>query len=209
MISSGPTSQEGRAPAVADRTLAASPSERPVTVLRGAEVNVDPRRAGAMLIGLFLVVLTVVATVLLVAGIRKNDQAATLHDQGVPVAVTVSGCMGLLGGSGSNGAGYACRGTYTFEGHHYEQAIPGSSLLRTGTTIQGVVVPGDPELLSTPAMVAGQRASWRVFIAPSILFVVLLVASAALGIHRRRRGGRPRVVQKSAVGAFPTDQRAG
>ena len=132
-------------------------------------MEVDPRRALRLVVGVCLLALTVVAVVLLVAGAKKNSQAVSLHDHGVPVSVTVSGCIGLLGGSGSNAAGYACKGSYTFDGHRYEQAIPGTALRHPGQVIDGVIVPGDPALLSTPAAVAVQQASWRVFIAPVIL----------------------------------------
>ncbi len=187
MIASERTPGEERAIAGGDRAITpADPPEGPVSTLRGAGVDVDPRRAGRVAIGICLVALAVVAVVLLVAGIQKNDQANNLHHHGVVVDVTVSNCIGLLGGSGSNVAGYACKGTYSVNGHHYEEAIPGSnSILRAGSVIRGVTVPGDPGLLSTPAMVAAQRASWKVYIAPAILLVVLLLSVATLILRRR------------------------
>lgn len=162
----------------------------PVTTLRGAGVDIDPRWALRMVVGVSLVAVTVVASLLLAAGVKKNSQAVSLHDRGVPVSVTVSGCLGLLGGSGSNAAGYACKGSYTFAGQHYRQDIPGNKLLHPGDVIQGVIVPGDPRLLSTPAAVADQHASWRVFIAPAILFALVLFALAVVVAGRRRRSSR-------------------
>lgn len=150
-------------------------------------MDVDPRSAARLVVGACLVGLTVVAVVLLVSGIQKNAHAASLHDQGVPVSVTVSGCVGLLGGSGSNAAGYACKGTYTYDGHRYQQAIPGDTLLHAGTVIRGVIVPSDPRLLSTPAALAAQQSSWRVYIAPAILFGIVVVASGAVLLARRHR----------------------
>jgi hypothetical protein len=174
-----------------------SPSpDRPVTTLRGAGVDVDPHRAAQLVVGACLVGLTVVAVILLVSGIQKNAHVASLRDHGVPVPVTVSGCLGLLGGSGSNAAGYACKGTYSYGGHRYQQAIPGDVLLHTGTVIRGVIVPSDPRLLSTPAAVAAQHSSWRVYIAPAILFGILVLASGALLLARRHR----RVVTTSTDG---------
>ena len=161
--------------------------DRPVTTLRGATVDVDPHRAVQLVLGACLVGLTVAAVVLLVSGIQKNAHTASLQNHGVPVPVTVSGCLGLLGGSGSNAAGYACKGTYTYDGHRYQQAIPGDALLHAGAVIRGVIVPSDPRLLSTPAAVAAQRTSWRVYLAPAILFGILVVASGALLLARRRR----------------------
>lgn len=150
-------------------------------------MDVDPRRAGQLVLGVTLVALAVVAVVLLVAGIQKNSQDDALARHGVVVDVTVSGCSGLLGGSGSNGAGYRCQGSYTFDGRHYERDIPGDSLLGAGTVIRGVTTPGDPGLLSTPAMVDAQQASWRVYLAPAVIFAVLAIAVVAVVLVRRRR----------------------
>ena len=160
--------------------------DAPVTTLRGAGVDVDPRRARLLVIGASVVVLLAVAAILLVAGLNKNSQASSLHEHGVPVTVTVTGCQGLLGGSGSNAAGYSCRGTYTFGGRHFEGAIPGTALFHSGSSVRGVIVPSDPGLLSTPGELADQRASWRVFIAPVILLVVALAALAVLVRTGRR-----------------------
>jgi hypothetical protein len=187
MIASEPTTAEGPSGAPVGARSDAEEPDQPVTTLRGAGVDVDPRRAGQLVLGVVLVALAVVAVVLLVAGIQKNAQSDALKHHGVPVDVTVSGCSGLLGGSGSNGAGYRCKGSYTFEGRHYERDIPGSSLLEVGTVIRGVTTPGDPGLLSTPAMVDAQQSSWRVYLAPAILFAVLAMAVVTVVLVRRRR----------------------
>jgi len=187
MTDSESTSPEGPSGEPVERRSEDQESERPVTTLRGASVDVDPRRAGQLVLGVALLALAVVAVVLLVAGIQKNSQADALQHQGVAVDVTVSGCSGLLGGSGSNGAGYLCKGSYTFDGRRYERDIPGNSLLVAGTVIGGVVTRDDPGLLSTPAMVAAQQASWRVYLAPAVLFAVLAVAVLTLALVRRRR----------------------
>ncbi len=165
------------------------PSSAPVTKLRGAGVDVDPRRAAWVVAAVCLVALIVTAVVLLVAGMNKNAQATNLQQHGVPVAVTSTGCLGMLGGSGSNAAGYACTGTYTYNGRHFTKPIPGTVLIRPGAVVRGVIVPSDPGLLSTPQAVASQRASWRVFIAPAVLLVLALVGIAVmLRLARRNRG---------------------
>jgi hypothetical protein len=195
MIASKPTSPDGR-PAVGSgpepevRESPVASSDRPVTTLRGAGVDVDPRRARQLVLAACLVALAVTAVILLVAGIQKNAQANRLQHHGVAVAVTVTGCSGLLGGSGSNGAGYACKGTYSFDGRRYEQSIPGNGLHQAGSVVRGVIVADDPGLLSTPGMIARQPASWSVFIVPAVLFGVLAVALVAVAVVRRR-GGHP------------------
>jgi hypothetical protein len=166
---------------------AGTSGDQPVSTLRGAGVQVDAARAAKVAIVLGLVVLVVVAVVLLVAGYRKNAQITELRTQGVPVELTVTHCLGLMGGSGSNVAGYACSGTYSFGGRTYAEDVPDNALHLPGTKVRGVVVSSDPGLFSTPASLANEHASASVYIAPIVL---LLVAAGTLGwlaVRRRRR----------------------
>lgn len=156
-----------------------SPSE-PVSTLRGARLEVDARRAGRVVAVLCLVALVVTAAVLFVAGARKNAQASELHTHGVAVTVTVTRCRGLLGGSGSNAAGYACTGTYRLDGERHSEAIPGDILRAPGSTVRGVTTPGDPGLLSTPALVADEQPNGRVFIIPGVLLGVAIALAGAI-----------------------------
>ena len=187
MTASGPTTSRGRADGDPRAATPGPSSDQPLTVLRGNGVDIDPRRAARWVLGVCMVALLVVALILLVAGVQKNSQSNTLAHHGVRVDVRVTSCRGLLGGSGSNSAGYACKGTYVLDGHRYEQSIPGTAILRPGAVVRGVIAPDDPYLLSTPGMLAGQTASWKVFIAPAVLFLVLVLASVALLLRRRRR----------------------
>jgi len=173
-----------------------------VATLRGAGVEVDGRRAARALVAICLVALAVVTVVLVVAGINKNAQINRLRHHGVTVDVRVSGCLGLLGGSGSNGAGYACHGTFELGGRRYSVAVPGNTLYRPGATVRAVTDPTDPALLSTVAMVASERASWRVFVLPGCL-LALLLALGGLVAERRRRQRRPR--QRGSVGLAETE----
>ncbi len=151
-------------------------------------MDVDVRRLGRVVGVGALVALAVVAVVLIVAGVHKNAQITDLRRHGVAVRVTVSSCLGLLGGSGSNGAGYACKGTFMFDGNRYTEAIPGTSLYPPGARIAAVAAPGSPPLLSLPRTVEHEHASWRVFILPAVLLVVLVLVVGVLVLrHRRRR----------------------
>jgi hypothetical protein len=98
----------------------------PITILRGASVDVNARQAGLAIAGIWLLAFVAIIGVLFVAGIQKNAQVNRLRQQGVPIEVTVSGCLGEMGGSGSNLAGYNCRATFFLAGHRYSDAIPGS-----------------------------------------------------------------------------------
>ncbi len=161
----------------------------PVTAHRGGTVDVDKRRAGQVVVGVCLVALTVTGAALLIAAINNNSQINSLRHSGVPVTVSVTNCMGLMGGTGQSSAGYSCDGTYSLDGTVYRQAIPGLAFHATGTTVQGVAVPGDPKLLSTPGLIAHQHASWTPFIIPGLL---LLVVVAVLVTVYLRRSGSPR-----------------
>ena len=110
-----------------------------------------------MLVGIVVATLAVLVVVFTVVGIDKNHQIDQLHNQGVAVNVTITSCQGLLGGSGSNGAGYACRGTYVLDGHRYNEQLPGTALHAPGTVIRAIAVPGDPALVS-PVSVVRHRA---------------------------------------------------
>jgi hypothetical protein len=149
-------------------------------------VDVDARRLGRFLFALCLVALAILVVFFSVVGAHHNDQINRLRHDGVPVTVTVSTCQGLLGGSGSNAAGYSCRGAFTVSGHRYNEAIPGNSFYAPGTTLRSVTVPGDPALLSPARSVAAEHASWKVFILPGVLLVVLLLLLGVLLARRRR-----------------------
>ena len=161
-------------------------AEQPVATLRGATVDVDIRRTGQVVVAVALLGLTVIGVILLIAGIRSNDQANALRHRGVPVTVTVTGCLELMGGTGSQGAGYSCTGTYALDGRQYRQEIPGITFHAVGSSVAGVADPGDPKLLSTPAQLAHQHASWRVFLLPAILLLVVAVVTGLLLLRRSK-----------------------
>ncbi len=157
-----------------------------MSTLRGATVQVDVRTAARVALALVLVTLVVLVVVFVVVGINKNRQIDQLRQHGVPVIFTVSGCQGLLGGSGSNGAGYACHGTYRIGGRTYDAPLPGTALYAPGATVRTVAVPGDPGLVSPVNIVENEHASWKVFILPGVLSAVLLLVGGAVVLVRRR-----------------------
>ena len=183
-----PNDREGEA--VAEGT--GTPGER-VGQLRGAGVQVDARRLAQVALAIVLITLGALAIGFTVVGVHKNQQIDQLHTQGVPVTVTVTSCLGLLGGSGSNAAGYSCHGTYTLAGHTYNESLPGSAFHRPGATIDAVAVPGDPALVSPVAIADSQHSSASVYILPAVLGGVLVLLVVALVIRARRRhaGARP------------------
>ncbi len=200
MIASEPTTPGQPDPGEATPTGPATPTgsatptgtaDQPVATLRGAGVNADARRVGMVVVAACLLALAGVTIGLFVAGASKNAQITSLRTHGVPVEVTVTKCHGLLGGSGSNAAGYACRGTFEIGGHRYDEAIPGYGLLPPGATIRGVAVPGNPPLFTTAGAAAAEHPSWKVFVVPTVLLVVLvlLLGAVALRVRHVRQPG--------------------
>lgn len=170
----------------------------PVTNLRGAPVDVDLRQVGRVLAVVGFVAVLALAVVLLVAGVDRNGRIDDLRSHGVPVELTVTTCEGLLGGSGSNAAGYACHGTYAIDGHRYDEAVPGDGFRAPGSTVRVLAVPGDPGLLATPGQLAHEHSSAGVFIAPAVL---LLGCAGAVVVVLRRRRGAPTAVHGRPSGA--------
>ncbi len=169
------------------RTESSAAPMPPVSTLRGASVDIDVRRAGRAVAGLCLAALAATAVLLFVAGLQKNAQITRLHQQGVAMDVKVSVCMGLLGGSGTNSAGYRCKATFMLDGRRYEDALPGYGLYAPGATLRAIVVPGDPSLLSTPRALAGEHSSLRVFLVPAALLVIVALLVAAMAVKRGTR----------------------
>lgn len=161
----------------------------PVATLRGAQVEIDPGKVARVATAACLVALAGLIAGLIAAGVNKNAEIAALRDHGVPVEVTVTRCLGLLGGSGSNDAGYACRGSFELDGRRYTQAIPGGVYEPPGTQVRAVVSSADPGLLATAHDLAAEEPSWSVFALPLALTVVLAVLAVLVVARRRLRAG--------------------
>jgi len=161
-------------------------SNEPLSTLRGAGVNVDARRVGQVVVGLGLLTLAVLVIVFTIAGFNNNSQINRLHHNGVPVTVTVSGCSGLLGGSGSNVSGYSCKASFSIDGHHYSESLPGTAFHRPGDSVQALVVPSDPALVSPLSVERAQHASASVYVLPGVLLVVFLLLAGFVYWWRRR-----------------------
>ena len=171
-----------------DRTLPArrrTPDSR-VAPLRGAGVQISGRRVGQVVLGIVLATLAVLVVVFTIVGVHNNQQNDQLHNQGVPVTFTVTGCLGLLGGSGSNAAGYTCRGTYELDGHRYNERLPGTVLHAPGDRGPRHRGARRPALVS-PASIVDDRALLGVGLHPPgrpVRGPVVLLVVLAL---RRRR----------------------
>jgi hypothetical protein len=164
-----------------------------MSTLRGASVSVDTRRAGQVVVGVLLATLATLGIVFVVIGVNKNTQINELKNKGVSVTYVVSRCVGQLGGSGSNVAGYTCQGNYEVGGRRYFENLPGSSYYAPGARVPAVSVTSDPNLLSTPAIVNSEHASPSVFVLPVVLLAACALLLVVVLLRRRvgRRGGEP------------------
>jgi hypothetical protein len=168
--------------------VASPDAGQPVSTLRGAGVDVNAKVVGRVVVAICLVGLAITAGALLVAGIHKNAQIDELHAHGVPVTVKTDACLGLMGGSGSSPAGYSCTGSYEVGGHHYTEVIPDNLDHPPGTLVRGIVASDDPQLLTVPSVLAGERTSLSVFLVPTILFLILIILVGLIAVrHRHRR----------------------
>jgi len=166
------------------------PTAPPLTTLRaggGAGTEIDVPRLRRVLTVLVLAALAVLSIVFFIGGANKNSQIDSIRSHGVVVEATITGCEGLLGGSGSNDAGYACNGRFTLNGKHYTKGMPGVSFEKPGTVVREVSLPSDPGLLESPAQAASERASDKVYVLPSVLAVLFVAFGAVVLLRRRQR----------------------
>jgi hypothetical protein len=148
--------------------------------IRGAAVNpLEWRRLRRVLIAICLTALAAVALILTVDAARHGFLIRRLETRGQPVQVTVTRCLGLASGTGITPVGYTCRGTFTLQGHRYDDVIRGSTGIHpVGQTLPGITDPRSPRTLFTARAVATAPPIWHYFLLPAILFALLLVGSA-------------------------------
>jgi len=138
--------------------------------------------SGVFLLSVFAIV--IVAT--FISATNDNARIDRLKSQGLSVVVTVTSCVGNIGGSGSNAAGYTCHGSYRVGGVRYEEII-GSKTTQSpaGTEVRAVADPNRPSTVELATAVARSASSSSVYVVPSILALVFVVL--ALALLRRRR----------------------
>ena len=160
-------------------------------MLRGADAVGVGRHLWTVVGVLGLVVVAAVLTISVVSAANDNGRLSRMKEHGVAVTATVTSCIGNLGGSGSNGAGYTCRGRYVVAGTPYDEVI--GAMTTFAAPGSHVAVTADPVHLSTielTSAVASSRTSARRYVIPSVLGVGLLAMALALVRGVRRRDAR-------------------
>jgi len=152
-----------------------------VSALRGP--TAQPIGRGFWLIAgaLLIAVLTVIVTVSFVSAVNDNARINRLRSHGIPVVVTVANCVGNIGGSGSNGAGYTCRGAYRINGVTYHEVIGSKTTLsKVGTKVRCVADPARLSTIELSSAVAASSASPSNYVVPSLLALVLIALISIL-----------------------------
>ena len=154
--------------------------------LRGPEAQ---RIGGRFWFGtgaILLIVFAVAITVSFISAAHDNSRIERLKTNGVPVVVTVTSCVGNIGGSGSNASGYTCRGAYRVKGVSYQEIIGSKSTLSSvGSTVQGIADPERPSTIELASAVARSSTSPSAYVVASVL-AILFVALTLLFLRRLR-----------------------
>jgi hypothetical protein len=159
----------------------------------GGGVEVDSRRVLHVVLSLCLLVLALLVIVLTLSAAGENSRTGSLRRHGVPVDVTVTGCLGLASGTGITASGYTCKGTFSLGGRSYTEVIGGITDPRpVGETLQAVADPKDPTRLSLAAAVAAARSPWKAFVVPAVPLLLLVGGVAMIGWQARRTRHQPR-----------------
>jgi hypothetical protein len=172
-------------------------STTPISPAPGADNYVRGVRATTVQTGRVLRILALIGFLALVGAeigvlVTVTDDrslANKIHNHGVPVTATVTGCTGISSGVGMGIEYWQCRASYSLDGQTYVAAIRGSrSLLQAGDQMAAVAVPGDPGLLSTPRSAAREQSFWNAYLTPVILggVIVVLGLASLLWVRRRR-----------------------
>ena len=135
---------------------------------------------------LLLAVFAALVCVSFISATNDNARIDRMKNHGISVEVTVTSCVGNIGGSGSNAAGYTCHGSYRVHGRRYQEVIGSdTSPSSAGTKVRALADPARPSTIDLASAIRASSASLSVYVVPSLLalcFVVLML----LYIRRRR-----------------------
>jgi hypothetical protein len=161
-------------------------SHQSVAMLRGAPVEVNTQRVMQMVSALIVATLAVTTVTFFLSGVHRNSDVSNLQQHGVSVTVTVTTCVGELGGSGSTLADYRCEGTFILGGQRRRDIIPGHIFRATGSTVTLVTATNNLGLLATTTQVMNEKSSSAVFILPTTFLAVLIAFVAVVARSRSR-----------------------
>jgi hypothetical protein len=158
-----------------------------VASLRGAQAASLGRHfwLRAATVGLVLFALAIALS--FASTLNDHSRLDRMKAHGVPVSVTITNCVGNMGGSGSNVAGYVCRGTYAIDGVKYNEIISSMTTFASPRSrVRAIADPSQHGYVALAAAIKSASSSSAAFVVLIILTVVLILL-AALVIRIRRR----------------------
>jgi hypothetical protein len=154
----------------------------------GTGAPVDLRRVLQVVLALGIVGLLTAVVVTTISASDQNSRNARLRRAGVPVVVTVTGCVGYGSGIAQAVNYYQCRGTYTMDGHRFDEVIGGLRAQEpVGERLAAVAVRGEASSVTTTRSVAKPGSTFAPYITPIALGAVAMMLALALGLELRRR----------------------
>jgi hypothetical protein len=172
-------------------------TDRPSYIRGAGGVEGDTRQVIRVVVAVCIAVLVAWAAVLAVSTARQSSRESNLQRNGVTVGLTVTGCTGLASGSGDTVFQYTCRGTYTLDGHQFNDVLEGTiSEYPVGQQLQGVTLRSDPSLLYIAQAIHNRSFALGAYLTPIILGAVAV--ALALGVILAWR--RSRASERSGAG---------
>jgi hypothetical protein len=177
-----------RVPVSTQLQIPQPPNRDHVNSLRGASAGSIGRTFWLGAAALGLVVIAAVIVVSLISAFNDHARVDRMKAHGIPVAVIVTACDGNLGGSGSNGAGYTCRGAYRIDGTTFHEVIGSmATFAASGTTVRAVADPSNHGTIALSSAVKTSKASPWAFVPPGAIAVVLIILTFLFVRVVRRR----------------------
>jgi hypothetical protein len=134
-----------------------------------------------------LVIFAVIIVVSFLSASHDNASIERMKTHGIPVTVTVNNCIGNIGGSGSNSAGYTCHGSYQVDGSTFHEIIGSmSTFSAAGTSVRGVADPSRHSTVELAFAIKESAPSPSAYV-PGGLLTVLLVGLTLILLRVARR----------------------
>jgi hypothetical protein len=157
------------------------PSHERIASLRGAQAASVGRRFWLRAATVGLVLFAIAIALSFASTLNDHARLDRMKSHGVPVSVTISNCVGNMGGSGSNVAGYVCRGTYALEGVKYNEIVSSMTTFASpGARVQAIADPSQHGYVALASAIKNASSSSAAFAVLIILVVVFVVLVALL-----------------------------
>jgi hypothetical protein len=168
----------------------AAPEDAPSYVRGGAGLPTSTGRVLRVVLATIVLSLVGVTIGLGIEAAHHQSRTQRLHDHGVPVSITVTGCLGLVSGTGITPSTYICHGSFTLDGRSYDESIHDSpNLLKVGHHVAGVDDAGTPSDLTLAGSVGSAQSTWQIY-ANTIWLAIASLVVAGIGVLLLRRAPR-------------------